>query len=435
MAFLLLLFAAAALAAGLVLLRLDKRQRAGETDTLRAPDQDSDAAPEAETAESSVPVAPDTSAEPAKPAEPAEPAACASLAAHAEPTDNSGPSTPATPAAPAEPAPAPHAAPEPGSVPEPTPAEPEPTESTPAQTEPAVEKQPVAEPQPRPRHSFVPGSARRERKAFGQQRGWDYTKHDSYLADERTRGAAARGAEPKDIIAGTVRGHETLLFDMAGIPVAAMRTGAASDIVIDARRTGETVETPSEDLVQVCELEGFDIWASDAGVAQRFIDSRVTAALAGLPSAVTAAWMEGEWVLAQTTKQARSADWEALLAPLAVLAGASRVLPPRSSATQVLRVDELDPSRDIPAPPQPEPTGPTAVPDRDASLGAPNIQRPTEPVTMPSRTTSEARGAIDHTSLGADEVDAIADGRERPTPEQDRARLPRRQDNGPSIFD
>ena len=214
-----------------------------------------------------------------------------------------------------------------------------------------------------------------------------------------------------------------------------MRTGAASDIVIDARRTGETVETPSEDLVQVCELEGFDIWASDAGVAERFIDSRVTAALAGLPSAVTAAWTEGEWVLAQTTKQARSADWEALLAPLAMLADASRVLPPRSSATQVLRVDELDPSRDIPAPPQPEPTGPTAVPDRDASLGAPNIQRPTEPVTMPSRTTSEARGAIDHTSLGADEVDAIADGRERPTPEQDRARLPRRQDNGPSIFD
>ena len=413
MAFLLLLLAAAALAAGLVLLRLDQRQRAGETDTPRAPDQESDAAPQPEAAESPAPVAPDTSAEPA------EPAACASLAAHAEPTDNSGPSTPATPAAPAEPAPAPHAAPEP----------------KPAHTELAVEAQPVAEPRPRPRHSFVPGSARRERKAFGQQRGWDYTKHDSYLADEWTRGAAARGAEPKDIIAGTVRGHETLLFDMAGIPVAAMRTGAASDIVIDARRTGETVETPSEDLVQVCELEGFDIWASDAGVAQRFIDSRVTAALAGLPSAVTAAWTEGEWVLAQTIKQARSADWEALLTPLAALADASRVLPPRSSATQVLRVDELDPSRDIPAPPQPEPTGPTAVPDRDASLGAPNIQRPTEPVTMPSRTTSEARGAIDHSSLGADEVDAIADGRERPTPEQDRARLPRRQDNGPSIFD
>lgn len=420
MAFLLLLLAAAALAAGLVLLRLDQRQRAGETDTLRAPDQDSDAAPEAETAEAS---------EPAESAEPTGPAA------HAEPTENSVPSEPAEPAAPAEPAPAPHAAPEPDSVSEPTPAEPEPTEPKPAETELAVEEQPAAEPQPRPRHSFVPGSARRERKAFGQQRGWDYTKHDSYLADEWTRGAAARGAEPKDIIAGTVRGHETLLFDMAGIPVAAMRTGAASDIVIDARRTGETVETPSEDLVQVCELEGFDIWASDAGVAQRFIDSRVTAALAGLPSAVTAAWMEGEWVLAQTTKQARSADWEALLAPLAVLAGASRVLPPRSSATQVLRVDELDPSRDIPAPPQPEPTGPTAVPDRDASLGAPNIQRPTEPVTMPSRTTSEARGAIDHTSLGADEVDAIADGRERPTPEQDRARLPRRLDGGSSIFD
>lgn len=428
MAFLLLLLAAAALAAGLVLLRLDQRQRAGETDTLRAPDQEPDAAPEPETAKSAAAAAPTASVEPA------EPAAHTEHAASGEPTENSVPSAPTTPAAPVESAPAPHAAPEPDSVPEPTSAEPEPTEPKPAETELAVEEQPAAEPQPRPRHSFVPGSARRERKAFGQKRGWDYTKHDSYLADEWTRGAAARGAEPKDIIAGTVRGHETLLFDMAGIPVAAMRTGAASDIVIDARRTGETVETPSEDLVQVCELEGFDIWASDAGVAQRFIDSRVTAALAGLPSAVTAAWMEGEWVLAQTTKQARSADWEALLAPLAMLADASRVLP-RSSATQVLRVDELDPSRDIPAPPQPEPTGPTAVPDRDATPGAPNIQRPTEPVTMPSRTTSEARGAIDHTSLGADEVDAIADGRERPTPEQDRARLPRRLDGGSSIFD
>ena len=105
-----------------------------------------------------------------------------------------------------EPTPEPEAAPEP--TPEPAPVTPD---SDPAEeaTDDATE-----EPLPAPRFAeraerakhLVPGSARRERKAFGQQRGWDYAKHDSYLADEWTRGAAARGQEPKDIVAGTVRG-------------------------------------------------------------------------------------------------------------------------------------------------------------------------------------------------------------------------------------
>ena len=236
-------------------------------------------------------------------------------------------------------------------------------------------------------------------------------------------------------MAGSVRGHETLLFDIGAIPVMAMRTGAASDIVVDFRRAGEEAENHSEDLVYVREEEGFEVFATDAGVGQRLIDARVTDALSRLPAAVTAVWMEGEWVLAQTTRQARSAEWEALLEPLSLLADSARVLPPRSEAAQVLRVDELDPSRDIPEPPQPEPTGPTAVPDRDDSLDTPTIQRPTEPVVMPSRTTSEARGTIDHSSLGADEVDAIADGHEHPAPENNQARLPRRFDGGSSIFD
>ena len=36
---------------------------------------------------------------------------------------------------------------------------------------------------------------------------------------------------------------------------------------------------------------------------------------------------------------------------------------------------------------------------------------------MPSRTYSETRGPVEHTAIGADEVDAIADGNERPTPD------------------
>lgn len=423
MPFVLLSLAALALAAGVIVLWLDQRQRAAHpagdpaTDTLT----DTGASADVIATDSADGAADAVAPEAAEP-ESAEPEA--TTEAFPEPEPEAEPELAEEPEPTVEPANA--------SEPEPAP-EPE--------AEPAVE----ASAEPAPAHSFaeraerarhlVPGSARRERKAFGQQRGWEYIKHDSYLADEWTRGAAARGQEPRDIVAGSVRGHETLLFDMGSIPVMAMRTGAASDIVVDFRRAGEEAENHSEDLVYVREEEGFEVFATDAGVGQRLIDARVTDALRRLPAAVTAVWMEGEWALAQTTRQARSAEWEALLEPLATLADSARVLPPRSEAAQVLRVDELDPSRDIPEPPQPEPTGPTAVPDRDDSLDTPTIQRPTEPVVMPSRTTSEARGTIDHSSLGADEVDAIADGHEHPAPENNQARLPRRFDGGSSIFD
>lgn len=429
MPFVLLSLAAVALVAGLIVLWLDQRQRRA---ALSAGDPADNAA--TDTA--------DDTAAPESVADGVADSAAADATHDAEPVaSNPEPEVVQEPEFTAEPEPVVEYNPEPSDEPvaEPNeleePEEPEELAAEPEDfTEPQAAAPSFAERAERAKY-FVPGSARRERKAFGQQRGWEYAKHDSYLADEWSRGAAARGQEPRDIVAGNFRGHETLLFDMGTIPVMAMRTGAASDIVVDFRRAGETVDNSSEDLVYVREEEGFEVFASDAGVGQRLIDPRVSAALHRLPTAVTAVWMEGEWVLAQTTKHARSAEWEELLEPLALLADAARVLPPRSEATQVLRVDELDPSRDIPQPPQPEPTGPTAVPDRDDSLDAPTIQRPTEPVVMPSRSTSEARGTIDHSSLGADEVDAIADGREHPTPEDNQARLPRRFDGGSSIFD
>ncbi|MDO5032741.1 hypothetical protein [Corynebacterium sp.] len=304
------------------------------------------------------------------------------------------------------------------------------------QPEREAEHEPEREPEREPNrsyHSFLPGSQRRERRAWAEKRGFEFSKQDSYLVDEWMRGAAAQGAAPKDIVAGNAHGHEMLLMDLAGIQVMAMRTGAASDIVVDFRREEQPVDNPSEDLVRVMSLEGFDIFATDAGVGQRLVDERVVVALAQMPAAVTALWMESEWVLAQMSKDARTPQWEALLAPLAKLADAARVLPPRSSATQMWRIEDVDPAREIPAPPRPEPTGPTPVPDH-FEFDRPSIQRPEAPVEMPSRTRSDVRGAVDHSALGADEVDAIADGRERPQPEAGHARLPRRGDKGSSIF-
>lgn len=283
---------------------------------------------------------------------------------------------------------------------------------------------------PRP---LIPGTIRRERKNWAETRGFEYMKSDQYLVDEWTRGVASSGAAPKDIVAGNVYGHEMLLMDIDGVNVMAMRTGAASDVVIDFQRFGSQEAEMSEDLLMAMSIEGFDVYSSDRGVAERMVDERVRIALQRMPEVVSALWLETEWVLAQTTKHSRTADWEAMLPPLALLADAARVLPPRSSSVHTIHFEDLDPAREIPAAPVVEAVGGTTSVGQP-EFSRPVIQRPEEPLDMPSRTYSETRGPVEHTAIGADEVDAIADGNERPTPDSGAARLPRRQFGEASIF-
>lgn len=288
---------------------------------------------------------------------------------------------------------------------------------------------PVGRPRP-----LIPGTIRRERKNWAETRGFEYMKSDQYLVDEWTRGVASSGAAPKDIVAGNVYGHEMLLMDIDGVNVMAMRTGAASDVVVDFQRFESQEAEMSEDLLLAMRIEGFDVYSSDRGVTERMVDERVRIALQRMPEVVSALWLETEWVLAQTTKHSRTADWEAMLPPLALLADASRVLPPRSSSVHTIHLEDLDPAREIPAAPAVDAVGGTASAGQP-EFSRPIIQRPEEPLDMPSRTYSETRGPVEHTALGADEVDAIADGNERPTPDSGTARLPRQQFGEASIFD
>ncbi|MDK8469768.1 hypothetical protein [Corynebacterium accolens] len=296
------------------------------------------------------------------------------------------------------------------------------------QPEAQAKTKPVGRPRP-----LIPGTIRRERKNWAETRGFEYMKSDQYLVDEWTRGVASSGAAPKDIVAGNVYGHEMLLMDIDGVNVMAMRTGAASDVVIDFQRFDSQEPEMSEDLLLAMNIEGFEVYSSDRGVTERMVDERVRIALQRMPEVVSALWLETEWVLAQTTKHSRTADWEAMLPPLALLADAARVLPPRSSSVHTIHFEDLDPAREIPAAPVVEAVGGTTSVGQP-EFSRPVIQRPEEPLDMPSRTYSETRGPVEHTAIGADEVDAIADGNERPTPDSGSARLPRRQFGEASIF-
>ena len=436
MAFLILALAVLLGIAGGALLLYDGKQRTS-TPTPSADADPSSADPAPADATPTDYASSDAAPENAAPAEPADSAS--SVAPERAPAAD-----PATPASVSAPTPEP----KPESALEPAPQrEPESTD----EPEPEPDSEPAPEPDPQPSHEspsehpapsktharhrpILPGTMRRERRNWAEAKGFEFMKADPYLVDEWTRGVASTGVAPKDIVAGNVYGHEMLLMDIDGVNVMAMRTGAASDMVVDFRRFDRDDAKASEDLLLAMTIEGFDVYSSDSAVTERMVDERVHVALQRMPEAVTALWLETEWVLAQTTKQARSAEWDAMLPPLALLADAARVLPPRSSATHVVRLEELDPAREIPAQPIVEAVG--GAPAAGApEFERPVIQRPEEPLQMPSRAYSETRGPVEHSALGGDEVDAIADGRERPTLDSHTARLPRQQFRAASIFD
>ena len=259
MAFLILALAVLLGIAGGALLLYDGKQRTS------TPTPSADADPSAEDPSSA-----DPAPAGATPTDSASSDAAPENAASAEPADSASsvaperapaadPATPATEAAAS--APAPESAPEP--APETPPQrEPEPTDEP--------EPEPDGEPAPEPEHQstpettsehpapsktharhrpILPGTMRRERRNWAEAKGFEFMKADPYLVDEWTRGVASTGAAPKDIVAGNVYGHEMLLMDIDGVNVMAMRTGAASDMVVDFRRFDRDDAKASEDLL------------------------------------------------------------------------------------------------------------------------------------------------------------------------------------------
>ncbi|WIM67426.1 hypothetical protein QP027_10010 [Corynebacterium breve] len=319
----------------------------------------------------------------------------------------------------------PEPAPELEAEPEPEP-EPELVAEPEAQSEAEAEPAPLIAPAPRPHRKSglqLPGSTRREKRAWAEENGYEFVRTDEYLVDEWSRGAAATGAAARDIVSGSIYGHEMLLMDLGGTNVMAMRTGTVSDVVVDMRRTGFSAVS-SDDLLEVFTIAGFTVFATEVGPADRMIDERVVTALQNLPKVVSAVWFESDWVLAQTERGSVPADWDDMLAPLGLLADAARVLPPQTWQT----LEFTEPTREMGEPislPAPE------VEIEEEATGV-QVVRPEEPLEMPTRITGALRGVMDHHQIGGDEVDAIADGADEPAP-NDGTRVTREK-KPPSIF-
>ena len=125
---------------------------------------------------------------------------------------------------------------EPEPEPEPAP-EPEPQLELEQAPEPEPEPEPTPAPEPAPKRPHrmsglqLPGASRRERRLWAEQHGFRFSKVDEYLVDEWHRGAAASGAEPRDVVAGQVYGHDVRVVDLGGVTVVAVATGEVLSLI------------------------------------------------------------------------------------------------------------------------------------------------------------------------------------------------------------
>ncbi|AKK07036.1 hypothetical protein CMUST_13710 [Corynebacterium mustelae] len=251
------------------------------------------------------------------------------------------------------------------------------------------------------------GQNRKRRRLWAHHRNFDYSKSDDFLTDEWSRGITAAGAVAKDVVSGMVDGYEVHLADVHGNPVMAIRRKAISNEVIVAQRSGITAH-PTNDLVKIQSVADFEIYATEPGVGQRFIDSRVTAALGALPETVVAVWAEANWVLAQTEKNSSASEWEDMLEPLVLLADSACVLPPDRPA-ELLDYSDADPTRVMPTATfgEDEPIEPTPL------KLIPTIKPKEEHVVLPTRVRGDMRGVVIPHEIGADDVAPIADDLEK----------------------
>ncbi|KQB86116.1 hypothetical protein [Corynebacterium lowii] len=278
----------------------------------------------------------------------------------------------------------------------------------------------------------MPGQTRRERRAWAQEAGFDFTRTDDALAQEWRRGAASAGSAAHDVVTGMSEDHEFALADLGSTTVLAVRRGTFSDVVVDFRRP-DMGEDSSADLVQCGEVEGFIRFSTDVEAAERFSDERVSAALEVMPDFVRAVWCESDWVLAQLDRGTHGHEWEAIMAPMTWLADAAHALPPRTAAP--LKIDEALPSRLMPAPePVARKEEAEGGVDKQEEQEKPAVIRPEEPVELPTRARTQSRGVVEPRPLGGDEVPGIGDRAEKPSDHQG-TRVLRSQDAGPSIFD
>ncbi|QDZ41863.1 hypothetical protein FQV43_00785 [Corynebacterium sp. sy039] len=251
-------------------------------------------------------------------------------------------------------------------------------------------------------------TGKKERKTWAQHHGYEFTKQDPFLEDEWTRGAAASGGVIRDIISTNMADHEFYFVDIAGVLVMAMRRSASSEVVICAQKPDIEFRDACTDLTPLSDVHGFSFASSNQGATERMMDSRIVHACQHMPDAVQALWWENDWVLAQLERTATAQDWDETIPQLQLLADAALVLPAKSGAFPAINFAEHTPTRPLPAPPL------SAEGDDYTEEELPELLRivaQDEPVTLPKRAKAQNRGVMELREVGADEVQAIAHGK------------------------
>lgn len=280
--------------------------------------------------------------------------------------------------------------------------------------------------------------SRRERRDWAKEHGYDFAKKDDYLVDDWSDGGVSLSGVARDVVSGSYRSREFHIADVGDRTLMAMRRPIPSDVELDIRRT-DCDRTPRTDCEPVCTIHGWVLSSTSPESAERTIDERVERACAHLRDAVVTIWAQSQWVIAEL-RGSTAADWEDLAASLADLSDAAMTLPPSSPEQYELADDdpqEHDPTRAATAPIELAGETDTPSPEFQPRAGSRKpVEQPAQPVEFPSRVQQQTHGTVEHSRVGGDDVDPIADESVNThTPRFDGTTVIREPDETSTIFD
>ena len=277
------------------------------------------------------------------------------------------------------------------------------------------------------------GGARRKRRAWASEHGFEYAKEDKSLAAAWPRSVVGAGHDSegapvaRDVVSGFTEGHLTHFADVGGHTLVAMRRVEFSPVSVHY-----STELPMPEgmrRIEPLDQPPFVAYTSDVRALDRMLDARVEDGLQALSQVSSEVVWEADWLILRISRKLDVSVWDKILPHVRSLADAAMVLPPESLSIP-LEMDLADQTRPMPggalvietrtkavgagvdkeenlddemagghlrAVPDVEPVG-DVVAGEAAEYAAvederPDITRPAEPVVFPSRSTGRSEGA------------------------------------------
>lgn len=205
----------------------------------------------------------------------------------------------------------------------------------------------AAQPTEKPQTDTFSGG-RRRRRQWAAEKGFEYSKSDSQLAEvwpQLLSGAESEATVARDVVSGFYGGHPVQIGDLRGATIVAMRRAAASPVHVLFNTEGSVPHGLRR--AERCDIDPYFAYTTDLRALERMLDDRVQDGLAALRSIADHIEWVDRWLFIRVPRKLDPSVWDQILPYQQQMVDAAMILPPPLTNIP-LEFEHADPTRALP---------------------------------------------------------------------------------------